>query len=144
MCIRDSTPAPYAPGFDPKIRNVALRRSPCSSRSRNVCARTKFCSAGSSNEATSCTASSKRDTTCGNASRKNPEIRTVTSMRGLSSSSSDTTSRPVTRRDWSSHTGRTPSSANTSAMSSPAVRIADVPHTDSPTDGGHWPSFSER
>lgn len=32
-----------------------------------------------------------------------------------------------------------PSSANTSAMSSPAVRIAEVPHTDRPTDCGHCP-----
>ena len=45
-------------------------------------------------------------------------------------------SRSVTRRDASSHTGRTPSSASTSAMSSPEVRIALVPHTDRPTDCG--------
>ena len=45
----------------------------------------------------------------------------------------------TTRRDASSQTGRTPSSASTSAMSSPAVRMADVPHTDSPTDCGQSP-----
>ena len=46
------------------------------------------------------------------------------------------TSRSTTRRDISSQTGSTPSSASTSAMSSPDVRIADVPQTDSPTELG--------
>ena len=54
------------------------------------------------------TASSSSATTCGNASRKNPEMRTVTSMRGRPSSASGTTSKPVTRRDASSQTGRQP------------------------------------
>ena len=35
-----------------------------------------------------------------------------------------------------SQTGATPSRASTSPMSSPLVRIADVPQTDSPTDCG--------
>ena len=78
-------------------------------------------------------------TTCGKASRKNPEMRTVTSMRGRSSSSSEITSRSTTRREASSQIGRTPSSASTSAMSSPELRIAEVPHTDRPTDVGHSP-----
>ena len=56
-------------------------------------------------------------------------MRTVTSMRGRPSSSRSITSRRATRRDISSQTGRTPSSAKTSAMSSPDVRIALVPHT---------------
>jgi hypothetical protein len=47
--------------------------------------------------------------------------------------------RLVTRRDASSQTGSTPSSANASAMSSPEVRMALVPHIDSPTDCGHEP-----
>ena len=75
-------------------------------------------------------------TTCGKASRKKPEIRTVTSIRGRPRSSSGTTVRSVTRRDASSHTGGTPISASTSAMSSPAVRIAEVPQTERPTERG--------
>ena len=63
-------------------------------------------------------------------------MRTVTSIRGRPSSASGVTSNPVTRRDASSHTGRHPISASTSAMSSPWVRIAEVPHTVSPTDRG--------
>ena len=59
---------------------------------------TKFCSAGSSRTATSRTASSSSARTCGNASRKKPEMRTVTSMRGRPSSSRSIASRPVTRR----------------------------------------------
>jgi len=74
--------------------------------------------------------------TCGNASRKNPEMRTVTSMRGRPSSSAGTTAKPVTRREASSQTGRQPISARTSAMSSPCVRIADVPQMVSPTQRG--------
>ena len=74
--------------------------------------------------------------TCGNASRKKPEMRTVTSIRGRPSSSSGTTSSPLTRRDASSQRGRTPISARTSAMSSPDVRMADVPHTERPTERG--------
>jgi hypothetical protein len=134
-----SSPAPYAPGFEPNTRVVARRRSPCAARSASTWAFTKLSEAGSSSAATSVTASSSMVTTCGNASRKNPLIRTVTSIRGRPSSESGTGSSPVTRRDASSHTGRTPSSASTSATSSPEVRIADVPHTDSPTDSGHDP-----
>ena len=74
--------------------------------------------------------------TCGNASRKKPEIRTVTSTRGRPSSSVGITSRPVTRREASSHSGRTPNRASTSAMSSPEVRMAEVPQIDSPTEAG--------
>ncbi len=74
--------------------------------------------------------------TWGNASRKNPEIRTVTSMRGRPSSSSGMTRRPLTRREAGSHSGSTPMSASTSAMSSPDVRIADVPQTERPTERG--------
>ena len=82
-------------------------------------------------------------TTCGKASRKKPQIRTVTSIRGRPSSASGIGSSPVTRRDASSHTGRTPSSASTSATSSPEVRIAEVPHTDSPTERGYSPVSAE-
>lgn len=80
--------------------------------------------------------------TWGKASRKKPEIRTVTSIRGRPSSASGIGSRPVTRRDCSSQTGVTPSSARTSPMSSPDVRIADVPHIDSPTERGSSPVSS--
>ena len=77
--------------------------------------------------------------TCGNASRKKPEMRTVTSMRGRPSSSRGTISNPVTRRDASSQTGRVPINARISARSSPWVRIALVPHTVRPTDRGYVP-----
>ena len=60
----------------------------------------------------------------------------MTSIRGRPSSDAGTTCRSMTRRDASSHTGVTPISASTSAMSSPAVRIAEVPQTDRPTDCG--------
>ena len=60
-------------------------------------------------------------------------------MRGRASSYSGIGSRPLTLRDCSSQVGRTPSRANTSATSSPEVRIAEVPHTDRPTDPGHVP-----
>ena len=84
-------------------------------------------------------ASSSMVTTCGKASRKKPEMRTVTSIRGRPSSAAGMTCRSLIRRDASSHTGVTPISASTSAMSSPAVRIAEVPHTDRPTDCGYSP-----
>ena len=42
----------------------------------------------------------------------------------------------TTRREASSQTGSTPISASTSAMSSPQVRMAEVPQTDRPTDRG--------
>ncbi len=66
-------------------------------------------------------------------------MRIVTSIRGRPSSAVGTISKPVTRRDASSHTGRQPSSARISAMSSPCVRIAEVPHTVSPTERGYSP-----
>ncbi len=66
-------------------------------------------------------------------------MRTVTSTRGRPSSATGTTVNPVTRREASSHTGRQPSSHSTSAMSSPWVRIAEVPHTVSPTLAGQPP-----
>ena len=58
-------------------------------------ARTKFSSSGSSSSATRRTASSSIVSTCGKASRKKPEIRTVTSIRGRPSSASGIASRPV-------------------------------------------------
>ena len=77
--------------------------------------------------------------TCGKASRKKPEMRTVTSIRGRPSSAAGTISNPVTRRDASSHTGLVPISARISARSSPWVRIAEVPQTVSPTLRGYSP-----
>ena len=47
-------------------------------------------------------------TTCGNASRKKPLIRTVTSIRGRPSSAGGTGLRPAPRRDASAPSGRTP------------------------------------
>ncbi len=119
------------------MRAVAARQSPASSStSASTCLRTKFCSSGSSRPATSVTASSETSTRCGNASRKKPEMRTVTSMRGRPSSSSGITSSPTMRRVSGCHFGRTPSSARISPASSPAVRIAAVPQTTMPTVSG--------
>ena len=92
-------PVPYVPGRPPKMRAVAAFQSPASSStSASTCLRTKFCSSGSSSPATSVTASSSTSTRCGKASRKKPEMRTVTSIRGRPSSSSGITSRPTIRR----------------------------------------------
>ena len=85
-------------------------------------------------------ASSSSAITCGNASRKNPEMRSVTSILGRPSSASGRISKPVTRREASSQRGRQPMSASTSAMSSPCVRMAEVPHTVRPTQRGYSPS----
>ena len=130
-------PVPYVPGRPPKMRAVAAFQSPASSStSASTCLRTKFWSSGSSSPATSVTASSRTSTRCGNASRKKPLMRTVTSMRGRPSSSSGITSRPTIRRVSGCHLGRTPSSARISPASSPAVRIAAVPQTTMPTVSG--------
>jgi hypothetical protein len=75
----------------------------------------------------------------GKASRKKPEMRTVTSTRGRPSSASGTISMPVTRLDSGCHVGRTPSSARISATSSPWVRIAAVPQATRPTIRGSSP-----
>ena len=66
------------------LAELATRRR---DRPARACARS-CCSAGSSRPATSATASSSSVTRCGKASRKKPEMRTVTSMRGRPSSSS--------------------------------------------------------
>ncbi len=118
---------------------MCIRDRPWAARSATTCARTKLASSGSSSPATSRTASSSITTTWGNASRKKPLIRTVTSTRGRPSSSRGIGARPVTRRDASSHTGRTPRSASTSATSSPEVRMALVPQIDRPTERGQSP-----
>ena len=80
------------------------------------------------------TASSSSPTRCGKASRKKPEMRTVTSIRGRPSSSSgiDLDAGHPPRR-LGCHVGRTPSSARISATSSPCVRIAAVPQATRPT-----------
>ena len=124
------------------MRVVARRRSSWRSRSARAWARTRLAAGSSSRPATRVTASSSMATTCGKASRKKPEMRTITSMRGRPSSARATTSRPVTRRLTSSQTGRTPSRASASATSSPWVRMAAVPHTDRPTDAGQPPVSS--
>ena len=87
-------------------------------------------------------ASSSSAITCGNASRKKPEIRTVTSIRGRPIFSNGSIAKPVTRLDASSQVGAQPMSASTSAMSSPWVRMAEVPHTVSPTAAGYVPVSS--
>ena len=75
------------------MRVVACRQAGCASSepasaaaSSRACAATKFCSAGSSSDATRDTASSRSRTRWGKASRKKPEMRTVTSIRGRPSS----------------------------------------------------------
>jgi len=122
------------------MRVVARRQSPCVAWSATACARRKLTSGGSASAAAAPIASSSSAITCGNASRKNPEIRSVTSILDRPSSAAGTISNPVTRRDASSHTGRQPISARTSAMSSPWVRMAEVPHTARPTQRGYSPS----
>ena len=66
----------------------------------------------------------------GKASRKKPEIRKVTSTRGRPRTAAGITSNPLTRREASSHTGRAPISASAWAMSSPPVRMFDVPQAE--------------
>ena len=73
----------------------------------------------------------------GKASLKKPLILTVTSTRGRPNSFNGMTSSPTTRRDSSFQTGFTPSRARISAMSSPCVRMAAVPHTTIPTVSGY-------
>ncbi len=94
------------PGLEPKTRvgrpppGARRRRArrPAARRRRGRAAATKLCSAGSSSAATSATASSSRSTRCGKASRKKPEMRTVTSIRGRPSSAERDRPRcPVTR-----------------------------------------------
>jgi hypothetical protein len=135
--------------LDPKIRVVARRRAwsgaapalVSSASSRRAAAASGFAASSSvSSPATIATASSTRATRCGKASRKNPLIRTVTSTRGRPSSSTVISSSPVIRRVSVCQTGRTPSRARISAMSSPWVRIAAVPHTTIPIDLGGPPS----
>ena len=58
----------------------------------------------------------------GKVSRKAPEMRTVTSMRGRSRSGCGTISKPVTRVEAWSQVGRTPIRARAWAMSSPPER----------------------
>ena len=67
-------------------------------------------------------------------------MRSVTSTRGRFSSDSGMTSMPVTRPDAPSQTGRAPISASACAMSSPPVRMFDVPQTVSAIARGHSPS----
>ena len=144
------TPVPYAPGLLPKMRKRARRRASeaelrCAARlasSARVARAERILSAGSRRSATSRTARSSKRTTPGKASRKNPEMRTVTSTRARPSSASGITSRSITRPFSSCHTGRTPSSHNTSAMSSPWVRMFEVPQTVMPIARGGAPSRS--
>ena len=68
-----------------------------SRRPARACGRSCI-STGSSSPATSVTASSSSVTRCGKASRKKPEMRTVTSIRGRPSSSSGIGSSPTIRR----------------------------------------------
>src|SRR5579883_3320167 len=95
--------------------------------------------AGSSSAATARTAESKRSMRPGNASRKNPEIRNVTSTRGRSSTAAGRISNPVTRPLAASQTGRAPISARAWAISSPPVRMLAVPQAESTTRSGQEP-----
>ncbi len=63
----------------------------------------------------------------------------MTSTRGRPSTSAGTTSKPVTRRDAASQVGRTPISASAWAMSSPPVRMFDVPQAESAIARGQAP-----
>ncbi len=77
-------------------------------------------------------------TTCGNASRKKPEMRTVTSMRGRPSSASgiDLEAGDPARRLVPDRPARRAAPAPRRCRR-PAVRIALVPHTDRPTERGY-------
>ena len=77
--------------------------------------------------ATARAAESNKSIRPGKASRKNPDIRSVTSTLGRSNTLAGITSNPVTRRLAVSHVGCTPMSAKAWAMSSPPVRIFEVP-----------------
>ncbi len=67
-------------------------------------------------------------------------MRSVTSTRGRPSSASGMASQAGhPPRRVVPDRARPPSSASASAMSSPEVRMALVPHSDSPTDSGHSP-----
>ena len=90
----------------------------------------------SSRLATFCTAASNRRITFVNASRKKPDTRKVTSTRGRPRMDMGSTSKSLTRQLPSSHLGRTPSKAKAWAMSSPPVRMVDVPQTDRPSERG--------
>ena len=82
------------------------------------------------------TALSNRSIRPGKASRKKPEMRSVTSTRGRSSTEAGRISKPVTRPLAPSQTGRTPISASACAMSSPPVRMFAVPQADSASRAG--------
>ncbi len=58
---------------------------------------------------------------------------------GASQLSRERTSKSVTRRPPACHTGRTPSRARAWAISSPPVRIVDVPQTERPMLSGYSP-----
>ena len=69
----------------------------------------------------------------GKASRKKPEMRSVTSTRGRPSFASGMISKPVTRQLDGSHTGLAPMRASACAMSSPPVRMLEVPQAERPS-----------
>jgi hypothetical protein len=68
-----------------------------------------------------------------------PEILSVTSMRGRPSARGMIWN-PVTRPVPASHTGIAPMKASTWAMSSPPVRMFDVPQADRAIARGHSPA----
>lgn len=97
-------------------------------------------SASSSSSApTARTALSKSAICSGKASRKKPEIRKVTSTRGRPRTASGMISYPVTRREAMSQTGFAPISAKAWAISSPPVRMLEVPQAVRPKEDGHSP-----
>src|SRR5581483_11692843 len=67
----------------------------------------------------------------------------VTAMRGRRRSLSGMMRKPVTRPVPRSQTGSAPISASTSAISSPPVRMFDVPHADMAIERGHSPASSK-
>ncbi|GJE45130.1 hypothetical protein AEGHOMDF_4324 [Methylobacterium soli] len=76
----------------------------------------------------------------GKVSRKAPETRRVTSMRGRSRSASGSTSNPVTRVVAWSQVGRTPISARAWATSSPPVRSVGEAQRSMTMRAGYSPS----
>jgi hypothetical protein len=82
---------------------------------------------------------SKSSIWAGKASRKKPEMRKVTSTRGRARRASGMISKPVTRQLVVSQVGLAPTSAMAWAMSSPPVRMFDVPQADRPSAVGNSP-----
>ena len=124
----------------PRPRPPPSRPPPALAASARAVAASGFIASGSSSPATARQASSSSSIWAGNASRKKPETRNVTSTRGRPSTAERQhldAGHPAGCR--ASQTGRQPISASACAMSSPPVRMLAVPQADSATWRGQSP-----